>query len=92
MEYCRDGSTFLAVPLWAKAYAVSERKAPNWEIYPLLPRNALFQEREIERIKDAKPGFAIVWNVALDGHEELRFQTGIMHQLRRQAPHPHFRA
>jgi hypothetical protein len=74
-EYCRDGRTFLAVPFWPGAYAVMERKAPIWEIYPLVPRNSTFQEREIERIEDAEPGFVIVWDLALDGREDLRFQN-----------------
>ena len=61
-QYCRDGRTFLAVPFWPGAYAVLERKAPIWEIYELVPRNCPFQEREIQRIEDAEPGFAIVWD------------------------------
>jgi hypothetical protein len=75
MEYCRDGRTFLAVPFLPGAYAVMERKAPIWEIYALFPRNATFQQREIQRIEDAEPGFAIVRDQALDGREDLRFQN-----------------
>jgi hypothetical protein len=75
MEYCPDGRTFLAVPFWPGAYAVLERKAPVWEIHALNPRNSTFQQREIQRIEDAEPGFAIVWDAALDGREELRFQN-----------------
>ncbi len=74
-EYCRDGRTFLAVPFWPGAYAVLERKAPIWEVYELFPKNAPFQEREIERIEDAEPGFAIVWDLALDGRQERCFQN-----------------
>jgi hypothetical protein len=75
MEYCRDGRTFLAVPFWPGAYAVLERKAPMWDTYPLVPRNSTFQEREIQHIENAEPGFAIVEDRALDGREELRFQN-----------------
>ena len=74
-EYCRDGRTFLAVPFWPGAYAVMERKAPIWKIYELFPRNGPFQEREIQRIEHAEPGFAIIWDPALDGREERRFQN-----------------
>jgi hypothetical protein len=75
MKYCDDGRTFLATPSWPGAYAIMERKAPIWEIYALFPRNAPFQEREIQRIERAGPGFALVGDQALDGHEELRFQN-----------------
>jgi hypothetical protein len=70
-----DGTkrTFIAAPFWPGAYALLERKSPMWSIYPLFPRNEAFQKSEIERIKAAKPGFAIVMDQPLDGRDELRF-------------------
>ncbi len=89
MEYCRDGRTFLAVPFWPGAYAVLERKAPIWEIYPIVPRNSTFQEKEIQRIENAEPGFAMVSDLALDGREALRFSN--THPLIDQYIRQHFK-
>jgi hypothetical protein len=75
MEYCRDGRSFLAVPYLPGAYAVLERKAPNWEIYPVYPRDSTFQQREIERIEHAEPGFAMVSDRILNGIERLCFSN-----------------
>lgn len=74
-SFAPDGRTFLAVPFLPGAYPVFERKAPLWEIYGLFPRSKEFQESEIDRIKKAKPGFAIVWDFPLDGRDELRFRN-----------------
>ena len=73
--YAPDGRTFLAVPFWPGAYAVFKRKAPLWGMFPLLPRNTAFQEAEIQRIRTANPGFAVVLDNALDGRDELRFRN-----------------
>jgi hypothetical protein len=74
-RYAPDGQVFIAMPLWPGAYAAFLRKSPMWEIYPLFPRSAAFQEREIQRIKRANPGFALVIDHPLDGREELRFRN-----------------
>lgn len=73
--FAPDGRTFLAVPFLPGAYPVFERKAPLWEIYGLFPRSKEFQESEIDRIEEAKPGFAIVWDFPLDGRDELCFKN-----------------
>jgi hypothetical protein len=44
-----------------------------WEIYALLPRSASFQQAEIERIKAANPGFAIIDNFPIDWRDDLRY-------------------
>ncbi|MCH8839023.1 MAG: hypothetical protein IIA60_14720 [Candidatus Marinimicrobia bacterium] len=46
-----------------------------WEIYPLFPRSQAFEQAEIERIKTARLGFALVLDRPLDGRGELRFRN-----------------
>lgn len=74
-QYARDGQSFIATPFWPGAYALLERKSPMWEIYALFPRSQVFEKAEIERIKTARPGFALVFDVPLDGRDELRFRN-----------------
>jgi len=74
-QFAPKGQTFIAAPFWPGAYAALGRKSPVWEIYMLFPRNTLFQNAEIERIKAAKPGFAVILDFPLDGREELRFRS-----------------
>lgn len=73
-QYAQDDQSFIATPSWPGAYALLERKSPIWEIYALLPRSPSFEQREIERIVAAKPGFALVFDLPLDGHDELRYR------------------
>jgi hypothetical protein len=63
----------LVTPFWPGAYALLERKSPMWANYALWPRSQAFQESEIERIRAARPAFAFVLDLALDGRDELRF-------------------
>ncbi len=72
-EFSPNGRAMIATPFWPGAYAVLERKSPMWSIYALFPRSETFQKAEIERIKAADPGFALVMDMPLDGREELRF-------------------
>ncbi len=72
-QFAPDTRSFIATPFWPGAYAALKRKAPMWEIYAISPRGKAFEELEIERIKAANPGFAIVYDHALDGRDELRF-------------------
>lgn len=69
------GQNFVAAPLWPGAYALLNQKSPTWEIYALFPRSVAFEEREIARIKAANPAFALVYDLALDGNEQLRFKN-----------------
>jgi hypothetical protein len=73
--YSRGDRTFIAVPFWPGAYAVFNRKCPMWEIYPIPPRSASFQLEDIQRIKQADPGFAIINNYPLDGRDQLLFRN-----------------
>jgi hypothetical protein len=72
-RYSCDGRTFVLTPYWPGAYALLHRKAPLWEIYATIPRSVSFQEAEIARIKATAPDFAVIFDLALDGREELRY-------------------
>lgn len=74
-RYAQGGRSFVTVPLMPGAYAVLGRKAPTWEIYPLFPRSAAFEQAEISRIANADPGFVLISDVALDGRDDLRFRN-----------------
>jgi len=73
--YAADGRSFIATPFWPGAYALLERKSPMWEIYALFPRPQVFEQTEIGRIAKAKPSFALIFDLSLDGNDELRFQN-----------------
>lgn len=87
-QYAADGGTFIVTPLWPGAYAVFNRKSPMWEIYALFPRTAEFQQKEIKRIEEAAPRFAVVNDYALDGRDALRFRN--THPLVYQYIRDHF--
>lgn len=72
-DYAPDGQTFIAVPRSTTSYAVLRRKAPMYEIYSFSPRSEVFQQTEIERIKSANPGFALIWEQPAFGSDRLRF-------------------
>ncbi|MDH0748968.1 hypothetical protein N5D61_21805 [Pseudomonas sp. GD03842] len=74
-RYSPDGRPVLVLPFWPGAYPLLNRKAPLWEIYALSPRSEEFQRNEIEEIKKANPGFALVFDMAMDGREELRYSN-----------------
>ncbi|WP_258039195.1 hypothetical protein [Nitrosospira multiformis] len=74
-EYAPDGGSFVATPFWPGAYPLLNTKSPMWEIYALFPRNGDFQQEEIRRIAAASPGFVLIYDLPLDGREELRFRN-----------------
>lgn len=74
-RYAPGDRTFIAAPFWPGAYAALGRKSPMWEIYVLFPRSVAFQQAEIERIKAANPGFAVIDDFPLDGRDDLRFRN-----------------
>lgn len=74
-EYAPHGQSFIVVPYWPGAYALLKRKSPMWEIYPLFPRPKAFEQEEIKRIRATRPGFALIFDMPLDGHDALRFQN-----------------
>jgi hypothetical protein len=74
-RYAQDGRPVLVLPFWPGAYPLLDRRAPLWEIYALSPRSDEFQRAEIDRIKKADPGFALVFDMPMDGREELRYSN-----------------
>ena len=74
-EYAPNSQNFIAAPFWPGAYPLLGRKSPMWEIYALFPRSEGFQQLEIERIKAANPGLILIFDLALDGRDELRFRN-----------------
>ena len=74
-RYAPNGESFLAVPFWPGTYALLNRKFPVWEIYPLFPGTPSFEQLEIERFAMAAPCSAIIYDLPLDGREELRFRN-----------------
>jgi hypothetical protein len=72
-QFAPGERTFIAEPFWPGAYAALERKSPMWENFAFYPRSDAFQQAEIERIKAANPGFAVIWDLPLDGRNDLRF-------------------
>ena len=87
-RYAPAGRSVLVLPFWPGAYPLLERDAPLWEIYALSPRSEDFQRAEIQRIKKANPGFALVFNLAMDGREALRFSNS--HRLMDDYIRTHF--
>ncbi len=87
-QFARDGQNFIATPFWPGSYPLLKRKSPMWEIYALFPRSQAFEQAEIERIKTARPGFALIIDFPLDGRDELRFRN--THPLTHQYILDHF--
>lgn len=81
-EHCAEEDTFLAVPYLPGAYALTGRRAPQWEVYALFPKPEAFERREIDRIRAASPRFAIVQDIPLDGRPELMFSRTHPLQMR----------
>ena len=74
-QYAPAQQTFLAVPSWSGIYAATNRKAPMWDTFALQARDDSLQLLEIERIKANDPKFAVIWDSALDGNEDLRYSN-----------------
>lgn len=71
--YASQGGSFAVVPFYPGAYALLGHQSPMWELYPLFPRSVEFQEREITRLRMARPRFILVQDDPLDGRDELKF-------------------
>ena len=74
-DFATGDRVIYVAPFWPGAYAVLRRKAPVWEIYPIVARSDSFQQKEIERLEAADPAFAFIIDLGLDGREDLRFSA-----------------
>lgn len=74
-QYAANGRSFVVAPLWPGAYALMDRKSPMWESYALFQRGPEFEQSEIALMKAADPGFALIYDLPLDGDEQLRFKN-----------------
>ena len=88
--YLSKGGTMLSVPVWPGAYALAGVRSPIYEIYPLFPRNDLFQEQEIARMQRAQPKLVLFNDVAVDGRNDLRY--GVTHPLLMNYINRHYHA
>lgn len=63
----------LVVPVWPGIYPLLGKTSPVWELYAAAPRSAAFQRREIERLRQARPGMILVNNIGLDNRPDLTY-------------------
>ncbi|SHM49171.1 hypothetical protein [Rhodanobacter sp. OK091] len=72
-RYVPPGGSVFAAPVWPGVYTLLGTKSPVWEIYPLMPRNEAFQQQEINRLRRADPALLFIYDIAVDGRNELRY-------------------
>lgn len=74
-QYAQRGQSFLVAPFNFGMYPIFNRTSPMWDLYPLFPRSLTDQNHDIERIKKANLGFAVIYDFALDGNEKRQFHN-----------------
>jgi hypothetical protein len=72
-RYLPSGGTLLAAPVWPGVYALLGVRSPVREIYPLFPRSDRFQKQEIGRLRQDRPSLVLIYDIAVDGREDLRY-------------------
>lgn len=70
---------FLALPDMPGLHAIYRIKIPIWEIYPLVPRDAKFEAREIKRLESSVPEILFLSDHAVDDNPDFRYSR--MHPL-----------
>jgi hypothetical protein len=75
LDFAPAGRPFYVTPLLPGSWALLHAKSPTWEIYTPWDRSEAFQLDEIDRLKAANPGFVLVYDLALDGRNDLRFKN-----------------
>lgn len=74
-QYASNGQNFIVTPLMVSAYPLFLRRSPMRDIFGTRIRSKEFQQKEITRIKAADPGFVLIYDFALDGKDELRYEN-----------------
>ncbi|ULU25929.1 hypothetical protein [Dyella terrae] len=74
-DFAPNGRSAFVTPMQPGVNALLGTKSPTLEIYTAWPRTEAFQREEIARLDAAKPGFVLIWDVALDNREELRYKN-----------------
>jgi hypothetical protein len=69
-----DEGLFIA-PHWPGFYPILQRKSPLREIYFLFAETEERQRKMISRLKEKNVNWVILGDVALDGHDDLRFRN-----------------
>ncbi len=73
--YAPGRTPFIAVPFWPGAHALLGRRSALWEIYPLVDRAERTQIAEVARLRETKPGFAIIARFGVDWRMDTRFEV-----------------
>jgi hypothetical protein len=68
-----EGDSVLAVPVLAWVYAVLGLRSPVYDTFCVYPANASEQEQMLAEVRRAGVTLAVVFDLALDDREELRF-------------------
>jgi hypothetical protein len=74
-EHAPNGRPVLVEPVWPGAYALLNRRSPVYDIFALRSRRPAFQQAEVRRISDARPGLIVVLDRNLDGNDDFRFRN-----------------
>lgn len=78
-ELCREerrgGDGLLALPLLVSLYPILGLKAPVYDTYCVFPADEAAQQRMIAAIRAADVRIAVIYNLALDQREDLRFSA-----------------
>ena len=59
-KYAPAGREFLAEPFVPAAYALVDRRAAAWNVYPIYPADTEVEAMEIRRIETERPAFVLV--------------------------------
>ncbi|WP_201313756.1 hypothetical protein [Dyella sp. EPa41] len=74
-DFAPTGQNIYVTPFLPGAYALLHSRSPTWEIYAPWRRGDQVQRDDIRQIELAKPAFVLIYDISLDGRDELRFRN-----------------